>query len=85
VGALYEDDGTSYDYERGGHARTTITWDDDSHTLTIGERAGAYPGMLRERTIRVIAIRPGRAVPHSVNAMVDQTVRYAGAELRIRL
>jgi hypothetical protein len=44
--ALYEDQGTTFDYEKGAFAEIPIQWDDHSRTLTIGERSGVFPGML---------------------------------------
>ena len=46
---LYEDAGDSYDYERGLFATIDICWQDDTRCLTLGERAGCYPGMQEQR------------------------------------
>lgn len=46
---LYEDDGVSYAYEKGAYSMIPIIWDDASGMLTIGERSGSFPGMLKER------------------------------------
>ena len=51
--ALYEDDGTSRAYRKGGFARIPIAWDEDSGTLTIGAREGSYDGMPGKRAIAV--------------------------------
>ncbi len=51
---LYEDDGTTYGYERGAYAEIPMKWDDARGVLVIGERKGTFAGMLRSRTIRVV-------------------------------
>jgi alpha-D-xyloside xylohydrolase len=51
---LYEDDGISNDYERGAFTRIPMRWDDRRQTLTIGKRAGSFPGMLARRTFDVV-------------------------------
>ncbi len=42
---LYEDAGDDYAYEQGEYARITITYEEESGMLTIGERSGNYEGM----------------------------------------
>lgn len=54
--SLYEDDGLSYNYENGEFARTPISWDEASRTLTIGEREGSYEGMIAERPVKVAVV-----------------------------
>ena len=50
---LYEDDGVSYAYEKGAYSVIPLHWDDASAVLTIGDRAGTFPGMLAERRFLV--------------------------------
>ena len=47
---LYEDENLNYNYEKGAYATVEFSWDDAARTLTIGERRGSFPGMLKERT-----------------------------------
>ena len=49
---LYEDAGDGFGYTRG--ERTTIPFDYKRGTLTIGERVGAYPGMLQARKFNIV-------------------------------
>ena len=56
--SLYEDDGLTYGYEKGGYARIPIHWEDASRTLTIGDREGSFPGMLEERRFTVTVVDP---------------------------
>ena len=51
---LYEDEGDSYNYERGIYTTILFTWDDRSRMLTIGNRQGSYPGMLQKRSFTVM-------------------------------
>ena len=51
---LYEDDGVSYDYEKGKCSEILLTYDDAQGILTIGERKGAFDGMLGERLFNVV-------------------------------
>jgi len=56
---LYEDEGDNYDYEHGAYSVIPIHWDDKAATITIGNRSGKFPGMLEQRTIRIVLVRPG--------------------------
>ena len=51
---LYEDEGDSYNYEKGVYSTIPFSWNDRSRTLTIGERKGEYPGMLKNRRFTII-------------------------------
>jgi alpha-D-xyloside xylohydrolase len=81
---LYEDAGDSYDYEHGAYTTISFHWNDASKTLTIGKRAGAYEGMLKSRTFRLVLVdqRHGRGVDESAEA---RAVTYAGEEVRVKL
>lgn len=39
----YEDDGASYDYEKGGYYRRTIRIDPATHTITLEDPSGSWP------------------------------------------
>ena len=80
---LYEDDGTTYDYENGHAARISLTWTDATRTLTLGVRQGSFAGMLEQRSFEVELVTPGRPVAYSPRAAVEKKIRYAGAEQRV--
>jgi alpha-D-xyloside xylohydrolase len=82
--SLYEDDGTSYGYERGEFARIPLRWDERNRTLIIGRREGSFPGMLASRRFQLVFVSSVRPVGISFEPRPDRTVRYAGEELRIR-
>jgi alpha-D-xyloside xylohydrolase len=83
--ALYEDDGLTYEYEKGAFARIPIRWHDRTRTLTIGQREGSFASMLKERTFEVVLVAKGRAVGFSFEPKVDKTVRYDGAAVELKL
>ena len=70
---LYEDEGDSYNYEKGAYSTITFQWNDKTHTLTIGQRQGEFPGMLKARQFTVV-LPDGK----------QQTVNYDGKELRVK-
>jgi alpha-D-xyloside xylohydrolase len=80
---LYEDDGVSYGYEKGEFSRIPLRYDAAKGTLTIGERAGSYPGMAEERTFNVRWIKAGAAAPAELDAKADEIVQYKGAAITI--
>jgi alpha-D-xyloside xylohydrolase len=54
-------------------------------TLEIGVRAGSFPGMLKERTFRVVLVAPDHGVGNDLTATADQRVRYTGRKTTVRL
>ncbi len=55
---LHEDDGETDAHEGGAFSTIPLAWSEASGTLTIGERAGAFEGMLSERTFEVAFVGP---------------------------
>jgi alpha-D-xyloside xylohydrolase len=75
---LYEDEGDNYNYEKGKYATIPITWNEADQKLTIGRRRGKFPGMLKNRTFRIVWVSPGHGTGISSTENADATVRYNG-------
>ena len=82
---LHEDDDETYAYERGEFADVELIWDAATRTLTIGARQGTFPGLVRERELRVVVARPGHGAGAEDCAQPDRVVRYAGDRLEVTL
>ena len=54
VFVLYEDEGDSYNYEKGVYSTIEMKWNDGKKTLTIGQRQGEFPGMLKQRQFTIV-------------------------------
>ena len=76
---LYEDENVNYNYEKGLYAKIPLKWDDASRTLTIGDREGSFPGMLKERTFRIVVVDPAHPWAYNPDAKGAE-VSYAGTE-----
>lgn len=81
---LYEDDGVTNGYEKGAYSLISFTWEDEERLLTIGQREGEYPEMLKERTINVIRIAKGRPVKLDFSRKPDTVVSYDGSEVFLK-
>ncbi len=51
--SLYEDDGTTYAYEKGAFTRIPMQWNERKHILTVSDRTGSYHGMLTTRHLTI--------------------------------
>jgi alpha-D-xyloside xylohydrolase len=71
---LYEDEGDSYNYEKGVYSTISFSWSDKGRTLTIDQRQGEYPGMLKTRQFTIV-------LPNGSQKTVD----YNGEKLNIKL
>jgi alpha-D-xyloside xylohydrolase len=80
---LYEDSGDSYDYQKGAHSIIPIRWNQEKQELTIGARAGSFPGMVDERKFRVVFVKAGHGVGEAVSSQVDREVAYDGKEITL--
>ena len=81
---LYEDDGLTYDYEKGDYSTIPIRWDDAGQTLTLGARQGSFTGMLATRTFDIVWAGPGHGVGVNPSGTVDKTVSYDGTAVTIQ-
>jgi alpha-D-xyloside xylohydrolase len=81
---LYEDEGDNYNYEKGAYATIPLRWDEKAQTLTIGERRGEFPGLLRERTLRVVWVSLGHGSGLAPTEKPDVEVHYSGKTTAVR-
>lgn len=70
---LYEDDGTTYAYEKGASSSIPMRWDDVDKTLTLGDRKGSFAGMLPTRHVDVV-------LPDGSS----QSVTYTGKKTQVK-
>ena len=82
--ALYEDENTNYNYEKGMFATIPIEYNEQKGELTLGERKGSFDGMLQQRTFRIIWVNRNRAKPLSFAIEADKVVRYKGKPITIK-
>jgi alpha-D-xyloside xylohydrolase len=82
---LYEDQGTTFDYEKGSFSEIPIRWEDKTSTLTIGERSGTFDGMLSRRTFRVVLVSRNHPTGFPFSPAQSRSVAYAGAAIHLKL
>lgn len=82
---LYEDEGDNYNYEKGMFSTIRFSWDDASRTLTIEDRKGEYPTMLKRRNFRITLMHPGKQTAETVIAEADKKVSYSGKKISVKL
>ncbi len=82
---LYEDEGTNYNYERGKYATIEIEYDDDDRTVTIGQRRGSFPGMLKQRRFNIVLVSKDAPKPLNLDNPDGRMVEYSGKEVTVKL
>lgn len=80
---LYEDDGLTYTYEKGANSRIPIHWNNQTQTLTIGERNGSFKGMLKTRTFDVVLISKDNPRAYDSTSTPAKIVKYTGREIKL--
>lgn len=53
---LYEDENDNYNYEKGVYSTIRFQWNDKTRNLTIEDRQGEFPGMLKNRKFNVVLV-----------------------------
>jgi alpha-D-xyloside xylohydrolase len=80
---LYEDDGATYDYEKGAYATIPMHWDEAQGTLSIGDRQGGFPGMLERRTFSIVWVGEGHGIGVDPSRTIDKAVQYDGKAITV--
>jgi alpha-D-xyloside xylohydrolase len=75
---LYEDEGDNYNYEKGVYSTIDFVWNHKAQTLTIKDRKGSFPGMLRQRKFSIVLVKKGKGVGIEVPAKFDKVINYTG-------
>jgi len=78
---LYEDEGVSYNYEKGECSTIKISYNDITNQITIGDRTGEFPGMLKSRIFNFILVSREDPVPFNPDAEPDISVGYEGRQI----
>ncbi|MGB6975398.1 MAG: TIM-barrel domain-containing protein [Terracidiphilus sp.] len=81
---IYEDDGVSYDYEKGLSATISLKWDDAARTLTLGARQGHFPGMVAHRRFSIVLVNPYHGRGEAVSKP-SRSVDYDGTAKEVRI
>ena len=81
---LYEDEGINYGYEEGKFSKIEFNYKESSKILTIKEREGEYPGMLKERTFTIITVSTSNQIGYNPD-LDGKEVKYNGGKVEIKL
>src|SRR5450759_4573697 len=80
---LYEDENDTYNYELGKYATIAMTWNEAEKTFSIGDRKGDFPGMLKDRTFRIVWVN-GKNGTGIEPAKQGELIQYSGREIKIK-
>ncbi|MFZ2286966.1 MAG: TIM-barrel domain-containing protein [Bacteroidales bacterium] len=78
---LYEDENDNYNYEKGAHSLIPFSWDNTKKTLTIGDRTGTFPGMINERSFRIVLVPGKMGTGSELSEKQAKVVTYTGKKL----
>ena len=81
---IYEDDNETYNYEKGQYATVELVWNDAARTLSIGDRKGAFQGMIPLRKYNVVVAAPdlNAGIAEAVNER--KTIIYSGQKTIVK-
>ncbi|HEX7585946.1 MAG TPA: TIM-barrel domain-containing protein, partial [Prolixibacteraceae bacterium] len=80
---LYEDENDTYNYEKGKYATIAMNWNEADKMLTISDRKGDFPGMLKDRTFRIVWVTAKNGIGIEP-AKQDETIQYSGKEVKVK-
>ena len=72
---LYEDEKNNYNYEQGVYSTISFIWNNATRTLTVNDRDGEFPGMLKSRKFNVVDVQSGKT----------KSISYKGKKTTVKL
>jgi alpha-D-xyloside xylohydrolase len=82
---LYEDANNTYNYEKGEFATFDFNWNDKAKELSISERKGTFPGMLKTRKFSIVVVAENKGTGENRTVKPDKVVDYNGKAIQIKL
>jgi hypothetical protein len=80
---LYEDEGDTYNYEKGSYSVIPFSYNEASKELTIGSRIGSYNNMLVNRNFKVVWVDVNYGTGVNIPLTCDTIVKYNGSQVVI--
>jgi alpha-D-xyloside xylohydrolase len=80
---IYEDENTNYNYEKGAYATIKVAYTEKQKRLTIQDRSGSFPGMLKERVFKITWITPSKSLSLDFNRKKEKLIRYNGNAISV--
>ena len=78
---LYEDENDSYNYEKGVYSLISFHWDNAQKSLTINDRKGEFPGMLKNRTFNIVLVNESNGKGVETTEILAKSIKYVGKKL----
>ncbi|MEO8415370.1 MAG: TIM-barrel domain-containing protein [Ginsengibacter sp.] len=82
---LYDDENDNYHYEKGDYATIKFIWNDQLRQLSITDRKGSFPGMVKRRLFHIVVVKAGHGVNTGISTDADKTVSYEGKKIMVTL
>ena len=82
---LYEDESDNYNYEKGMYSEITFTWNDVKNVLSISERKGSFPEMLKERIFNIGFCSTDKNTGINDLKKPEKQVFYSGKKVTLKL
>jgi len=82
---MYEDEDVNYNYEKGLCSTIKFSYRESSGELTISDRNGEFPGMLKERDFNLILVDRDNPIPVDAEAPPLTKVRYEGKKIVVMM
>lgn len=81
---LYEDENDNYNYEKNFYSTIKFKWSDASKTLTIENREGNFPGMIKSRKFKIVIANKNQGYGDTP-AEIVKSVSYNGSKISVKL
>jgi alpha-D-xyloside xylohydrolase len=80
---FYEDEGDTYNYEKGEYSTIEFKWNESARVLTIGKRYGEFHGMVKNKTFQIVIVSQNHGTGVELSEKLDKIVQYDGKKMEI--
>jgi alpha-D-xyloside xylohydrolase len=75
---LYEDEGDSYNYEKGKYSLIPISYVDNQKKVVMGKRTGGFDGMDQQKVFKVVYVGNNHGTGVGITTTIDTQFVYNG-------
>jgi alpha-D-xyloside xylohydrolase len=65
------------------YSAITFNWDESEKKLTLGDREGSFPGMLKERTFNIVLVTSENGTGMDFANSYDEEIIYQGNKIEV--
>ncbi len=81
--SIYEDEDTTYDYEKGAFSNIDIIYNEAKRKLSVGERKGNFHGMFKNWVFKIVWVSKTQPKELQLDNLSAEIIKYKRKEISV--